>query len=179
VSQENSAPEARPRRNLASLVIEPFKQIKFGVYVIGISVAFVAVSAGMFVWAFYEQYKHVMTIFNVVDPQMQYELVNNNIFQVNAMRIGVVFVAYIGITFWVVFKLTHRYYGPLVSIERFVTQMTNGQYDKRCKIRTKDELHALVAKLNEMATKLEERHGASLGERDTNERKSDDLRAAS
>ena len=55
------------KRNLRSTLVEPFKQIKFGVYVIGISVSFVAVCAWMFVAAFTEQYQHVMGIFNVVD----------------------------------------------------------------------------------------------------------------
>jgi hypothetical protein len=164
---------------LASLVIEPFKQIKFGLYVIGISMAFVTVCAGMFVWAFYEQYKHVMTIFNVVNPKLQYELVNNDVFRANALRIGAVFVCYIGLVFTIVFRLTHRYYGPLVSIERFVTQMTAGQYSKRCKIREKDELHNLVTKLNEMAVKLEERHGGGPAEAPSSERQSDDQRVAS
>lgn len=149
----------RPRRNLRSLIIEPFKQIKFGLYVIGISVAFVGVCAYMFVNAFTEQYQHVMGIFNVVDPNLKWELVTNDVFATNAKRIGALFAAFIGILFFVVFRLTHRYYGPLVSIERFIDQFASGDYKRRCKIREKDELHALVAKLNRMADAIEQRHG--------------------
>jgi len=150
---------ARPRRNLWSLLIEPFKQIKFGMYVISLSLAFVVICAAMFVSAFRDQYQHVMKIFNVVDESAKWTLVVNDIFIRNAIIIGIVFVAYLGALLGVVFRLTHRYYGPLVSIERFVENVTAGNYDKRAKIRDKDELQRLVGKLNTMAEALERRHG--------------------
>jgi HAMP domain-containing protein len=147
------------RRNLKSLIIEPFKQIKFGLYVIGLSVAFVGVSAAMFIMAFTEQYQHVMGIFNVVDPKLKWELVTNDVFYTNAARLGVMFFVFIAALFALVFRMTHRYYGPLVSIERFVDQMTAGDYARRCKIREKDELQRLVGKLNRMAEAMQDRHG--------------------
>ncbi len=152
--------DQRPRRNLRSLVIEPFKQIKFGLYVISISVGFIAISAGLFVIAFTEQYRHVMSIFNVIDPNLQWELVTNDVFKTNAIRIGLVFFMYIVVMFLVVFRLTHRYYGPLVSIGRFVDQIAEGEYHRRLGIRDKDELQDLVLKLNAMAEELEEKHGS-------------------
>ena len=150
----------RARRSLRSTVIEPFKQIKFGLYVIGISIAFVGVCAFMFVLAFNEQYNHVMGIFHVVDPNLQWELVTNYVFYTNAVRVGAILALFIVVMFTVVFRLTHRYYGPVVSIERFVDQLTQGDYQVRCKIREKDELQSLVAKLNVMAESIEKRHAA-------------------
>ena len=152
----------RARRSLRSTVIEPFKQIKFGLYVIGISIAFVGVCAFMFVIAFNEQYNHVMGIFHVVDPKLQWELVTNDVFYTNAIRVGAILSLFIVVMFTVVFRLTHRYYGPVVSIERFVDQITLGDYQVRCKIREKDELQGLVAKLNVMAESIEKRHTAVL-----------------
>lgn len=152
--------DGRPRRNFRSLVIEPFKQIKFGLYVIGLSVAFVAITAFMFVQAFTSQYKHVMDIFKIVDPKRQWEVVTNDVFYTNALAIGALFTVFIVLLFALVLRLTHRYYGPLVSIERFVEHIAAGDYRKRCKIREKDELHSLVATLNHMADQLERRHGA-------------------
>ena len=148
----------RARRSLRSTVIEPFKQIKFGLYVIGISIAFVGVCAFMFVLAFNQQYNHVMGIFHVVDPNLQWELVTNDVFYTNAVRVGAILALFIVVMFTVVFRLTHRYYGPVVSIERFVDQLTQGDYQVRCKIREKDELQSLVAKLNVMAESIEKRH---------------------
>lgn len=154
----------RARRSLRSTVIEPFKQIKFGLYVIGISIAFVGVCAFMFVLAFNEQYNHVMGIFHVVDPNLQWELVTNDVFYTNAVRVGAILALFIVVMFTVVFRLTHRYYGPVVSIERFVDQLTQGDYQVRCKIREKDELQSLVAKLNVMAESIERRHATVMSQ---------------
>ncbi len=147
------------KRNLKNTLIEPFKQIKFGLYVLGLSAAFVGVSAYMFVNAFVEQYQHVMGIFNVVDTKLQWELVTNDVFRSNAIRIGVMFTVFMVVMLAMLIRLTHRYYGPLVSIERFVDQFSAGDYKLRCRIRDKDELHDLVSKLNAMAEKMEQRHG--------------------
>lgn len=151
---------ARAKRNLKSTLIEPFKQIKFGVYVIGLSILFVIFTAIMFLYAFYQQYQHLMGIFNITDMKTQMELVTNDIFYANVIRISLVFVFFIVVMFIYVFRMTHRYYGPLVSIERFVDEISAGQYAKRVKIRQGDELQRLCDKLNDMAASLERRHGS-------------------
>lgn len=149
---------ARAKRDYKTTLIEPFKQIKFGIYVIGLSLAFVVVISAMFLFAFYQQYQHLMGIFNITDMKSQMELVTNDIFYTNVIRLAIVFVAFIGLMFMVVFRLTHRYYGPLVSIERFVDEVAEGQYNRRVKIRKGDELQRLTDKLNNMAVALEGRH---------------------
>ncbi len=149
---------ARAKRNLKSTLIEPFKQIKFGIYVIGLSIVFVIATAAMFLFAFYQQYQHLMGIFNITDMKTQMELVTNDIFYANAIRIGLLFLVYIVVMFSYVFRMTHRYYGPLVSIERFIDEISAGQYMRRVKIRKGDELQRLCDKLNDMATSLERRH---------------------
>jgi len=151
-------------RTFSSIVIEPFKQMKFGIYVIAVSVVFVTLAAGLFVLAFSEQYQHVMGIFSVVDPTMRWELITNDVFYQNAWRLGLLMVGYIGTLFTIVFRLTHRYYGPLVSIERFVGEVSRGEYDKRVTIRNRDELQRLAAKLNAMAETLEKKHGSLVDE---------------
>ena len=85
----------RAKREVKSTLIEPFRQIKFGAYVISASVAFVLVVAVMFVLAFYEQYQHVMSLFNITDVKDQMELVTNDIFYRNAIAIGLMLVGYI------------------------------------------------------------------------------------
>lgn len=151
---------SRAKRNLKSTLIEPFKQIKFGIYIIGLSIAFVVATAVMFLFAFYQQYQHLMGIFNITDMKTQMELVTNDIFYANVIRIGLLFLLYIVVMFSYVFRMTHRYYGPLVSIERFVDEISAGQYSKRVKIRQGDELQRLCDKLNDMATSIERRHGS-------------------
>jgi hypothetical protein len=149
----------RSKRNLRSTLVEPFKQIKLGLYVMVISLTFLVLAGYLFVSAFTQQYQHVMEIFNVVDPQTKWELVTNDIFYANAIKLSVLFVCFIVVLFTVVFKMTHRFYGPLVSIERFCDQMIQGQYDRRCEIRRGDELVGLADKLNTLATTLGKKHG--------------------
>ena len=149
----------RANRNIKSILIEPFKQIKFGFYVIGVSVTFVLICGGMYVYAFMRQYEQVMNIFKIVEPSLQYEMLTNEVFIENGIKIGILFIGYIVVLFAIIFRLTHRYYGPLISVERFVEEITAGKYEKRAKIREKDELQRLVSRLNNMADALEKRHG--------------------
>lgn len=152
--------QQRKNRLLTSIIIDPFRQIKFGVYMIIISLAFVISSACIFVSAFYDQYNHVMGIFNIVDPEIQWEIILNDVFYTNAIRLLIFFIVFLISIFFIVFRLTHRYYGPLVSIERFVEDMTEGNYRSRVSIRSKDELQDLVTKLNNLADVLESKYGS-------------------
>ncbi len=145
-------------RIFGSLLIEPFKQIKFGIYMIGTSVVFLGLSSLLFVNSFIEQYAHVMEIFQIINPEKQWDMVLNDVFYKNAFRLLGFFIAYFCVIFYIVFKLTHRYYGPLVSIQRFLDKLINGEYDSRVSIRAKDELQDLVAKLNQLAETLQNRH---------------------
>lgn len=157
--------KARKSRNIKTLLIEPFKQIKLGLYVLLVSLGFTCAFAALFLYASYEYYQHVMEIFNVVDPNYKWDLVNNSVFQSLMWKLGVLLVTFISTLFFVVFRSTHKFYGPLVGIERFVEGISKGEYRRRVVIRKGDELGRLAQVLNEMAQKLEERHGASLPDR--------------
>lgn len=160
---------SRQNRTLRTILIEPFKQLKLGVYVLMLSLAFVLITGLLVVNAFMEQYQHVMEIFQVVDPRFKWELVTNDVFETNVVRIVAVLVTYVVVLFAVVFRATHKYYGPLVSIERFVQDISHGDYTRRVQVRRGDELHDLTLHLNEMAQILQERHGAKVGDADRRE----------
>jgi len=153
--------EIRSKRNLKSIVVEPFKQIKIGAYVIVVSLGFLVFAGASISYAFYEQYQQVMEIFNVVDSSTQWELVTNDIFFKNALILAGVFIAYVVLLFVIVFKATHRIYGPLVGVERFVGQLTSGDYQRRIVIRRGDELQRLADQLNRLAEHLENTHGSN------------------
>lgn len=161
-------PRDRKVRNLRTILIEPFKQIKLGIYVIIVALGFTIVTGAMFVYAFIDQYHHVMEIFQVVDPKFKWEVVTNDVFYTNSYRVATLLATFIVVLFVVVFRSTHKFYGPLVSIERFVAQVAEGDYTKRVVIRRGDELQRLVDHLNVMATRLEERHGQLVDRRSRN-----------
>ena len=146
-------------RTLSHLLIEPFKQIRFGLYMMGLCVLFVSVAGWIFLSTWSEQYQRVITEFALDDDARQ-AFLSDDIFISNSIKLFVFFLFFILVMFFTVFKLTHRYYGPLVSIGRFLDQMIKGDYKARVTIRKQDELQQVVEKLNELAKELEKRHGS-------------------
>lgn len=145
-------------RVLKSIIIEPFRQFKFGVYVIGICLAFIGAAGYLFVNSFIEQYKHVLGLFNVVDPSAKWSFIIDDIFYSNLIKLSICFALFLIIMFYTVFKLTHRYYGPLVSILRFLKELQAGNYTARIKLRKKDELQELADNLNLLAETLQKKY---------------------
>ena len=148
-------------RKLRNTVIEPFKQFKIGVYIVVTTFVFIVCAGYLFMSSFWQQYQHVMSIFEVVDPNLQWEVITNDVFFANIIKVSVLFLLFMLLTMAMVFKLTHRYYGPLVSIEKFVDQVADGDYSSRVALRKKDELQRLATKLNQMADNLEQRHNVN------------------
>jgi hypothetical protein len=56
-------------------------------------------------------------------------------------------------TFYVAVHYTHKIYGPLVSINRFVDELVEGKTPSRLALRDGDELQDLASKLNILAEK--------------------------
>lgn len=148
-------------RKLRNTIIEPFKQFKIGVYIIATTFIFIVFAGYLFMSSFWQQYQHVMSIFEVVDPNLQWEVITNDVFFANIIKVSVLFLLFMLLTMAMVFKLTHRYYGPLVSIEKFIDQVADGDYGSRVSLRKKDELQRLATKLNQMAENLEQRHNVN------------------
>ncbi len=149
----------KTHRNFAAIIIEPFKQLKLGVYVIAVSLTFVVLTALVFFNAFFEQYQYIVEMFQIVDPNNQWAAVTNDVFYKNAVRLGVLLICFVIVIFSVVFYITHKYYGPLISINRFLEGIAKGDYSQRVVIRKGDELQDLADHLNQMAESLQKRHG--------------------
>jgi hypothetical protein len=150
----------RVGRSLRSLVIEPFQQVKLGVYVVAVSLVFMALAGYVFHRSFNEQYQNVMKIFSVTDPDMQWQVLNNDIYKSNLKILIGLLLGFISSMLFVVFRMTHKYYGPLVSVERFSDMISQGKYFERVQVRKGDELGRLAGKLNAMAAELERKHGS-------------------
>ena len=55
-------------------------------------------------------------------------------------------------------RMTHRFLGPQVAIQRHIAALREGDYDAVCKLRAKDELQDVAESLNELAEALRTRH---------------------
>jgi signal transduction histidine kinase len=62
--------------------------------------------------------------------------------------------AFVATTFYVAVHYTHKIYGPLVSINRFIDEMVEGRSPSKLALRDGDELQDLVLKLNVLADKF-------------------------
>ena len=144
------------RRSVRAYLVEPFQQIRFGLHVALVSVAFVIALGWLIASAFYEQYQQVIDLFQVADSAA---LVQNDLFFRNGGVIALTLVMFVITMLFVVVRRTHRMYGPIASIMRFVNEMKRGNYAVRIHVREKDDFQALVGRLNELAEILLKRHG--------------------
>jgi nitrogen fixation/metabolism regulation signal transduction histidine kinase len=143
------------RRTFTAYFVEPFKQIRFGLHVVAVCLSFVILLGMLYARAFREQYQQVIDIFQVVDTS---DLVQNDIFIRNAVLIGAALTGLVVTTIFVVVRRTHKMYGPVVSIHRFVSELHRGNYAVRIAVRENDDFQSLVEKLNGLAEALYERH---------------------
>lgn len=147
------------RRTFRSLFIEPFKQVKFGLSFLGLSSLFLLIMAYMIVTAFMAQYEQLMELYEVTDEGAKYALITNDVFMSNIIYLSLAYFFYILVLFYAVFKITHRFYGPTVAIQRFTKQIEKGNYAFRLHLRKGDELQNVAAYLNTMAETLQNKHG--------------------
>lgn len=147
------------RRSFRAYLVEPFKQIRFGLHVVVVCLSYVCLLGYLYGRAFYEQYQQVIDMFQVADQEA---LVQNDIFIKNAFIIGSALAALVATMMFVVIRRTHKMYGPMVSILRFLGELKRGNYAVRIHVREKDDFQSLVSSLNELAEALHARHGASI-----------------
>lgn len=144
------------RRTLRAYLVEPFKQIRFGLHVVSVSLTFAGIFAYLFLDAYREQYQQVFEMFQVAD---QTALLQNDIFFKNRAKITLAILAFIAITLVVVIRRTHRMYGPMISMMRFVSELKRGNYAVRINIRERDDFQKFVFELNALAEELQRKHG--------------------
>ncbi len=149
------------KRSIRNYVIEPFKQIKFGIYILTLCSFFLITSIALTTYAFFVQYEQIMEMFHVVDPNLRWELVLNDVFYQNGLMILSFYFVFIAGLMSMVFILTHRIYGPLVNIHRFIDELKKGNYACRISLRKKDELQKLASELNQLAEELEEKNDSN------------------
>jgi hypothetical protein len=150
------------RRSLSAYLVEPFKQIRFGLHVVSLCMVFVTLLAYLYTMAFREQYEQVVDFFKVAESE---DLVNNDVFMKNGYIIGATLILFVLSMMFLVVRRTHKMYGPMISIMRFVSELSRGNYGVRIHIRQKDDFQNLVTKLNELASILHSKYGNKPGEK--------------
>lgn len=145
------------KRRMRSYLLEPFKQVRIGLYFVGLTLGFTTLLIGLFLKVMYDQHERTMQLLHMSDGSTFWDLFGNPIVLSGLMQIGLALILFFVVTLATSIVLTHRIYGPLISIRRHIGNLKAGDFDSRVHIRRKDDLHALADQLNELAEALEQR----------------------
>lgn len=133
------------------------KQLRLLLLVIGLCATCYFVLASVIAGAYYRE-----IAFASQDLQIQPEFLQRlySVMQTSILAITITAIVLTVLTTVAAVIITHRFYGPLVPIRRFIASVRDGDYSARLSLRTADEFHDLAEELNEMVKTLEARHGS-------------------
>lgn len=139
------------RRGLKSWFVEPYQQVRLGVWFLLINCVF-----GGLIFAVYSYY--VIEVYEAVT--MYFQISGSESTEVFAkfrvpLAVGMALVAaFILTTILASVRMTHGFYGPLISIHRFLDDLLSGQAPKPIQLRDSDQLQDLVVKLNRLPREM-------------------------
>ncbi len=139
------------RRGLSSYLVEPYKQIQIGLVFLLLNFTFSALIFGIFGYYVFDMYSSVAEYFQLAGSAESEVWAK---FQTPIIVGFILVVAFIFITFWVSITYTHRLYGPLVSVNRYLDDLADGKDVGPLKLRHKDELGGMASRLNRVIKKL-------------------------
>jgi hypothetical protein len=139
------------RGGVRSKLVEPYFQIKLGLMFIVVNVIFSVLIGGVVYWVLSDVFAALKTYFQLTggDASLTIGKLSNPM-----MIIGSMVMMFVGTTFYVAVHYTHKIYGPLVSINRFVDELLEERIPSKLLLRDGDELQDLAIKLNELADKM-------------------------
>jgi signal transduction histidine kinase len=139
------------RGGVASKLVEPYFQIKLGLMFVIVNLLFSAMIAAVMYWVVSDIFVAIKTYFTLIgnDAAFTQEKLRTPLLLIVGMIL-----TFIVVTFYIAIHYTHKIYGPLVSINRFVDDMVDGKAPRRLTLRDGDELTELVTKLNILADKF-------------------------
>jgi signal transduction histidine kinase len=136
-------------------LIEPYRQLKFGIVFLLLNLVFSLLIMSIFGFFMWDIFTTIQIYFELSDAQSLMTL--NKFLLPASLSLGLIFI-FILATLYCSVYFTHRIYGPLVSIRRFVNELTkNTDHVHKIHVRKHDELQDLIQSLNELAGKLNEK----------------------
>lgn len=140
------------RRKLSGLIVRPRAQLKYALSMTGASVVitiFLVVSVALSFKSLMQRWGDMAE----VDPELA--VVFNNSLVPGMMELigAVVLVAVLMVILLI--KSSHRFYGPIVPIQRHIESLIKGDYSSRINLRKGDELVEIGESLNKLAETLQ------------------------
>ncbi len=131
-----------------ALLIEPYKQLKFGIMFLLLNVVFAILVLAVFGYYLWDIYQALIRYFQLDEMQ---SLVALDKLQAPFIAGLVLLGLFILATLFLSAHYTHQIYGPLVSIRRFLDQLSNQENPEPIQIRHNDQLQDLISRLNSIA----------------------------
>ncbi len=139
------------RGGLGSMLVEPYVQVRLGLMIVMLNLIFSVLIACVFGFYIWDMFRAMETYFQLNQAE---SLVTWSKFAWPLAAGGALVAVFIGLTFFITIKYTHKIYGPLISIHRFLDVILEGGKPEPLKLRNNDELGSLVQKLNQVYEKL-------------------------
>jgi hypothetical protein len=136
------------RGGVKSMLVEPYFQVKLGLMFIVVNLFFSVLIFGVMGWFVWDISGAMSTYFELTGQDSS--LVFDKL-QTPLLIIGLLVVAFIVTTLLVAVSYTHKIYGPLVSINRFLDEYLEGQKPAPLALRDGDQLQDLAQKLNQLS----------------------------
>jgi len=148
-------------RSIKNFLIDPTPQLQLTARLVFIGAVGLACILIVMASGFVTQSTLMSDAIDVSNPNMEVLENVNRIFVEHLATAGIVSIIFIVVMMTAIIVYTHRIYGAIFNIRKFVGDLSAGAYDSRCKLRKGDDLQELANDLNLLAAKLEAQHGAS------------------
>jgi signal transduction histidine kinase len=139
------------RGGVRSKLVEPYFQIKLGLVFVIVNLIFSILIGSLTYSILTDVFAAVKTYFELSGSE---SVTMMGKFTTPMIMIGFVVVLFVATTIFVAVHYTYKFYGPLISINRFVDDLIEGKSPNRLVLRDGDELQELASKLNVLAEKL-------------------------
>ncbi len=130
------------------ILLEPYKQLRFGMVFLALNLFFSLLMTGVFSYFMYDMFTAISSYFRLAGAQSAMTL--DKFATPFYLSMGL-FLAFIVSTLVLSARYTHQFYGPMVSIKRFLDQIIAGGRPAPIKLRANDQLQELVSRLNTIA----------------------------
>ncbi|MES2855648.1 MAG: hypothetical protein V4692_07285 [Bdellovibrionota bacterium] len=151
-------PTGRDQRDINNIFVNPRQQLKYAFIFFGGAIGLMCLYIVFFLYYLNSTIGSLANTF-AISPEVA-ESLSRAIFTASISLL-----AFSGTLTLIMFAagiaLSHRLFGPMVSINRLIDQLVAGDYKARGSLRKKDEWHDVMDRLNTLAENLEAKHGGN------------------
>lgn len=135
------------RKGVQSILVEPYRQVRLGLLFVVLNVLFSLIVLSVFGYYVNDIFQSITHYFELSG---QDSVITYSKLTVPIVVASVLLVLFIALTIFISVKYTHKIYGPLVSINRFLDEVLEGKKPQPIQLRDGDQLQDLAEKLNRM-----------------------------